>query len=73
MIGWAKNALMNAKRRARKKHVECHLTLDDVLQAAQGVTHCPISGAELLFARGQGRPKSNSASIDRIDNEKPGL
>jgi hypothetical protein len=65
--GWAKTALNNARRRARLKGLACTITVEDVKQAAKHVTHCPISGVELLYARGYGL-RANSASIDRFDN-----
>ena len=58
---------MNAKRRAKQRGLPFELSLEDVLEAAKGVTHCPITGALLEYRHG-GHAKANAASIDRVNN-----
>jgi hypothetical protein len=67
---WAKVALRDARARARYHDGEFALTLQDVLDLAQGVTTCPLTGVTLTFDRGRGYSHPDSASVDRIDNAK---
>lgn len=68
IVGWAKTALMNAKRRARDKGYRCTLSLDAIIERAKQTTTCPILDVPLLYGRGHGRAYDFCASIDRIDN-----
>ncbi|SRR5712691_10880699 len=58
------NMLQNAKTRARLKHLDFNLMIEDVVVP----TLCPVLGIPLLVT--SGRPTDNSPSLDRIDNSK---
>lgn len=68
----------NAKYRAARSGIEFSITLDDIRELAEGLTHCPWLGIELRwqcnFGSGIGRGKSkawpNSPSLDRLDSSK---
>ena len=52
MVGWAKTALMNARRRAKRKNLELSdITLDDIISKTANITHCPITGAPQVRSR----------------------
>lgn len=68
---WAASTLSNARRRAKNRGLEFHLTRQDLLKLARNTSHCAILGTELHYARGLGDgPRPDAASIDRIDNER---
>lgn len=60
-----RNALGQAKKRAKQKGIDFDITYDDIIQN----THCPYLGIELTETLGQGIVWSNK-SLDRIDNTK---
>lgn len=54
----------SAKMRAKKRGIPFTLVLDDIIIPS----HCPVFGSPLT--RGDGKFRTNSPSIDRIDNNK---
>lgn len=56
--------LRRTQNSARTRKIECTITVDDF----ELPKFCPILGIELVL--NVGRPKGNSPSIDRIDNDK---
>ncbi len=63
-VRWAKSALCNARKRARKSGVDCDITYADLLDIA--VTHCPALGIELNYSRGRMIMMDDSATVDRL-------
>ena len=57
--------LWDSRKRAKKKGWEHTLTYDDLIQSF--TTICPVTGVELLWEAGHGKPQENSPSLDRID------
>ena len=62
------NMLWESRKRCKKTGREHTLTIDDLY--ALYTDTCPISGVDLLWERGHGKPKDNSPSLDRIDPNK---
>lgn len=60
------NMLWDSRKRAKKKGWEHTLSYDDLIKAF--TTHCPVTGVELLWECGHGKPQENSPSLDRIDS-----
>lgn len=59
--------LSGARRRARKFKVPFDLIIDDILPLP---THCPVLGIPIDYTvKGDGKPKDNSPSLDRIKPE----
>ena len=63
--GWARTAMGNARKRARRWDVGFDMTLEQIM--AKLTTHCPILGIELDITKGRKTSKHNSATLDRID------
>ena len=57
--------IMDARGRAKLAGIPCTITEDDIMW----VTHCPVFGTELMYAKGSGKVRSNSATLDRRTNE----
>ena len=70
LLTWARYAIQNAKKRAKRRGLPFDLTIGDILPLAMVTTHCPILGCELEYARGRGNGgcRAFAASIDRVDN-----
>ena len=62
------NMLWDSRKRAKKKGMEHTLTIDFLYSLY--VDTCPISGINLLWERGHGKPQENLPSLDRIDSTK---
>jgi len=56
--------LMDAKSRAKKAGIPFSVTIDDIAW----VTHCPVLGTELVYLKGDGKVRTNSATLDRREN-----
>ena len=57
--------LMKAKSNAKRKGLDCDLTLDDIMLPE----FCPVLGIKLEY-KGEGSRTDATATIDRMDNEK---
>ena len=62
------NMLWDSRKRSKKKGMEHTLTIDDLYNLFTDT--CPISGVDLLWECGHGKPLDNSPSLDRIDSTK---
>jgi hypothetical protein len=60
------NMLWDSRKRSKKKGIEHTLTYDDLIKAFTPI--CPVTGVELLWKCGHGKPQENSPSLDRIDS-----
>jgi hypothetical protein len=57
--------LSDAKGRAKRAGIPFTVTIDDITW----VTHCPILGVELAYIKGDGKVRTNSATLDRRTND----
>lgn len=57
--------VIDARGRAKKNGIPCTITVDDI----DWVTHCPIFGIELVYVKGDGKVRTNSATLDRRTND----
>lgn len=69
LLTWARYAVQNAKRRARKRGLAFALSIEDVLALAKKTQVCPILRVPLVYSRGKGN-QQYAASIDRVDNSR---
>lgn len=62
----AKNHLViDARGRAKKAGIPCTITVDTI----DWVTHCPILGTELVYVKGEGKVRTDAATLDRRVND----
>ena len=62
--------LIRARSRAKKRGLECTITIEDVKAAWPGDGCCPVYGMELVRNFGRRHASPESPSLDRIDNTK---
>jgi hypothetical protein len=66
----AATMLIRARTRAKRKGLECTITLDDVKAAWPNDNRCPVYKVELVRNLGEHHASPESPSLDRIDNSK---
>jgi hypothetical protein len=59
------NMLWDSRKRAKAKGLEHTLTISDLYELFTAT--CPISGVDLLWQCGHGKPQDTSPSLDRLD------
>ena len=60
--------LIRARTRAKKRGLECTITVDDVKAVWPRHNRCPVYGTELVRNLGRAHSAPESPSLDRIDN-----
>lgn len=63
---YAKYILQRCQERARRKDLECTITIKDIVIPEI----CPVLGIRLERNKGTGKAAPNSPSVDRIDSSK---